>query len=76
MKTNRKMKVFWVINIQIFILCVLLIFFSPEVLIQLGPYLLATLVGNGVNYSVNNVVHAWQKSKHYKMQLDRDNEKT
>lgn len=76
MKTDRKMKVFLVINIQIFILCVLLIFFSPDVLIQLGPYLLATLVGNGINYSVNNVVHAWQKSKHYKPALDQDNEKS
>lgn len=72
MSKNRKLIVFWVINIQFVILFVLLIFFAPNILSVLGGHLLWGLIGNGATYIGGNVFSAWQRSKYYQPELDQE----
>lgn len=62
---NRKLTVFWTINIQLLIILLLLIFFAPEMLVNFGVSALIAMVGNGACYIGGNVWHAWQKSKYF-----------
>lgn len=67
---NRKTIVSLIINIQLVILFLFLLFFSPDTLETLGGTIILSLVGNGAMYIGGNVFHAWQKSKFYQIELD------
>lgn len=69
---KRKTTVFWVINIQLFILTVFLIIFARDMLSSLLPYMIGAMIGNGAVYVGGNVLHAWQKSKYYQPSLDEN----
>lgn len=62
---NRKLTVFWTINVQLLIILVLLVFFAPTMLGTFGVSALIMMVGNGACYIGGNVWHSWQKSKYY-----------
>ena len=71
---KRKTTVFWVINIELLLLFILVIFFAPDMISVIGPFLGSALVANGAVYITGNVAHAWQKSKYYQPVLDDKND--
>lgn len=70
---KRKTTVFWVINFELVLILILLIFFAKDMLASLGVTVIIMLVGNGATYIGGNVFHAWQKSKYYKADMDGQN---
>lgn len=73
-KENRKITVFLVIDIQLFILFILMLFFNPELLKTIGIPIIGFLVTNGFVYITGNVTYAWQKSAFFIPQINKEKE--
>lgn len=69
---KRKLKVFFIINIQLFVIFIILLFVNPEILTSLGGIIIGGIISNGAVYVGGNVTHAWQKSANFRKELKKD----
>ena len=66
---GKKTLVFWVVNIQLLVILILVLFFAKEFLPSIGVTIVGALVANGAAYAGFQVADGWQKSKYYNAEL-------
>jgi 5-bromo-4-chloroindolyl phosphate hydrolysis protein len=69
---GRKAIVFWTTLGVLVALYVGTMIFAQAMLASVGVTIILALVGNGATYVGGQVADAWQKSKYYKPELDRE----
>jgi len=70
---GRKALAFWVINIELLLIILLVAVLAKDMLSSIGVTCVIMLVGNGLTFVGGTVADAWQKSKYYNKALDFDN---
>lgn len=66
---NRKILVFWVIQITFALIFAAIILRAPDQLSGISGTLIWAMVGNGATFIGGNVFDAWQRSKYYRPEL-------